>query len=101
MPKEVKILNGQTLADIAIQETGWLEGLFDLSVTNGISLTEEIAAGSNLDVADTDVNQPAFRLIKLEEIKPATAFGYVITGEEEPGQEGIEFWAIEIDFIVS
>jgi hypothetical protein len=102
MPKEVEILKGQTLADMAVQETGWFEGLFDIAVTNGISITEEVAAGTNLNFKDTDVNEQVYRFAKLENIQPATAFGYVLTeGGEEPVLDGVEFWAIEIDFIVS
>ncbi|MBN1185777.1 MAG: hypothetical protein JXB49_26075, partial [Bacteroidales bacterium] len=99
--REVKILKGQTLADIAIQETGCLDGLFDLAITNGISMTEQLSSGSDIDIADTDINEQAYRLVKLENVKPATEFGYVLSGGEDPMPEGIGYWSVGIDFIVS
>lgn len=101
MLKEVKILNGQNIADIALQETGNFEGLFDLAVTNGISLTQEVAAGSSLSVNTENINEAAYRQVKKENVIPATDFGFVLYEGSEPILEGIGYWAIGIDFIVS
>ncbi|HLO59065.1 MAG TPA: hypothetical protein VK172_14690 [Lentimicrobium sp.] len=101
MLKEVKILKGQTLADIAIQETGELAGLFQIAFKNGISLTDDLAAGEVIQVDDLDINISELRKIRLDNVVPATAFGYVVNEEgEEPILDGIGYWSVGMDFIV-
>lgn len=100
MPKEVNILKGQTFADIALQETGWMEGLYDLAVTNELSMTQVLASGSAVLVNPDDVNQQEYRSVSKDNVVPATAFGYVLGEEEEEANEGIGYWGLEIDFIV-
>ncbi len=100
MQKEVSILKGQTFADIAIQETGWMEGLYDLADTNELSMTEVLVAGSTVQVNPDDVNQQEYRSVSKDNVVPATAFGYVLGEEVEQANEGIGYWGLEIDFIV-
>lgn len=102
MLNEVKILKGQTLADIAIQETGWLEGLFDIAETNDISITEEVAAGTGVSIDNELVDSNQLRLNKLSLLEPATLFGPWVANEETaPALGGIGYMAVGIDFIVS
>ena len=44
----MKVLQGQTIFDIAIQELGSVEGAFALAVLNGISITDELTSGHEL-----------------------------------------------------
>jgi trans-2-enoyl-CoA reductase len=99
MQKEFKVLKGQTLADIAIQETGHLEGIYDLAIRNGISMTEILRADQVLVVDDSDRNMRLYTRIKSENIKPATEFN--MWTEEVPELSGIGYWAIGIDFTIS
>ncbi len=102
MLNAVKIEKGQTLADIAIQETGWLEGIFDIAETNDIGVTDELASETIINVDDQKTYKNQLRLIKLAEIKPATKFGpWKYEEIDEPVLGGIGYMAVGINFIVS
>ena len=67
------VKNGECLADIALCVTGAVEGVWALSVRNGVSVTAELRNGMELawlpdDVEDADV---AARY-RAEKIEPAT-----------------------------
>jgi len=54
----MKVLEGQSLLDIAIQELGSAEGAFDLAVLNELSITDELEVGIELilpEVVNTDI----------------------------------------------
>lgn len=44
----IEIKRGQWLGDIAIRYAGDIETLFEIAVENDISITDELAAGSQL-----------------------------------------------------
>ncbi len=68
------ILQNQSLLDISIQEYGNLEGLFDLSTANNISITDALQAGNILNVPSIDSITPDLqRFYKNKNLKPATA----------------------------
>jgi hypothetical protein len=48
--KEVKIIFGQTVLDIAVQELGDASRAMELAILNGISLTDELSADQVLVV---------------------------------------------------
>ncbi len=52
--KLVATLSSQRLIDLAIQELGDVERVYELCLLNNISLTDEIAAGSVLIIPDFD-----------------------------------------------
>jgi len=67
----MKVLPGQTLFDIAIQELGSAEGAFELSILNGLNITDELVPGQELilpDVVDPYVQQ----YLQNKNIIPAT-----------------------------
>lgn len=102
MLNEVKIEKGQTLADMAIQETGWFEGIFDIADTNECGITDEIPAETLINIDDEKTFKNQLRLIKLENIKPATLFGpWKYEDIDEPVLGGIGYMAVGINFIVS
>ena len=103
---EIKVLNSQSLFDLAIQYAGAPEAAFDIAIENELSLTGELTTGQILahesakggkhesakggkhesaNVAEYYANRRLF---------PATD----ITGEAL--EEGIEFWYVEYDFTV-
>ena len=45
---EVTVKDGQTLADIAVQEHGTWEAALDMAMENGVSLTDTLEAGRTL-----------------------------------------------------
>ncbi|WP_165044643.1 hypothetical protein [Dysgonomonas sp. ZJ709] len=89
----IKVKDNQTLIDVAIQASGSIEGIFDLAVKNDLSITDYLEPGQEL--VDPDIIE-----------RQITDFFYVkglIPATEDRGllQEGIEYWYIEYDFIVS
>lgn len=83
--------------DMAVQHTGDATGLFAMAKLNGISMTEELAIGTYIEIPDA-VN---------EEIKQwfIDNGDIVATDNPEPGEparlEGIGYWIIGQDFVVS
>jgi hypothetical protein len=97
--KQVPVLPGQTLIDIALQELGDCEQLFELAKMNNISATDDLAAGSLVFVPDYSLDKK--ELVKLfanPMNKPASSRSNITI---PTGPEGIDYWGIEIDFVVS
>ena len=98
---KVTVSYGQTWLDIAMQELGDVERVMELTLLNGRSLTDSLQAGEVLNVPDFDVSKR--RLIQLfanSANKPASGESFNADDAVSIG-EGIEFWAIENDFVVS
>ena len=49
---KVNAVNNQSLIDIAIQSSGALEGVVALALENGMSITDELAYGDQLEIPD-------------------------------------------------
>lgn len=98
MSKTATVQPGQTIFDLAIQEYGDLSGLVELASDNNKSLTADIVAGENLKVGQTK-NKLITDFYKGRSIKPAT--GTTESEIEQLKPEGIGYWAIEHDFVVS
>jgi len=90
----LKALSGQSLFDLALQSSGSVEAAFELALMNSIGITDDIVPGINLTVASV-VNKQIADYYKNKGIKPATY------SETESGIGGIEYWAIETEFLVS
>lgn len=89
----------QTLADIALQYGGDFQTVVELAELNGISITDDLVDGQELETPDTAAAPAVVRRYKVKGVEPATALS-----EDELSaiaQEGINFMGIEIDFIVS
>lgn len=95
--KAVKILDGQTIIDIAAQELGDLERSYEIAQMNGMNLTDELTAGEMIDVPDADISKRNIISLFADEANaPASD-----TPESSTGiLEGIDYWIIENDFIV-
>lgn len=97
-----KVLDSQSLWDIAIRESGDISGVWEIAEKQDIGLTEELTAGEELEIPPEMKNRKIARFYDLYGIYPATG----ITIESMSGEgalllEGIEFWGIEYDFIIS
>lgn len=68
----VKVEEGQTLSDIAIQEYGTLEALTDLARANDISITDDLIAGTSLVLPDKIFNRSMQSYCNINSISPAT-----------------------------
>jgi hypothetical protein len=98
---KVTVSYGQTWIDIALQELGDVERLVELALVNGRSLTDNLQAGEVLDVPDYDIaKRTLVQLFTNIANKPASG-ETLITQDTVSLGEGIEFWAIENDFVVS
>lgn len=98
----INVLTGQSLFDLAMQELGSVEGVFELAEKADVSLTDELAVGVLLNVPVDPLDRQVVDYYKANGITPATAITKDNTsGGGDISMEGIEFWAVEYDFIVS
>ena len=96
---KIIIKSGQSLFDIALQVYGTIEGVFGLLADNPgklTTLTDETTPGTELVVNGAVLNKYVSDEYTNRGIIPATGYGII----EIPG-EGIGYWAIDDDFIVS
>lgn len=70
---QITVKDRQSLADIAVQYLGGVEGIFALAERNGISITARLTDGQTLDweLADT-VDAQVQRIYAAQGIEPAT-----------------------------
>ena len=66
------VRDGQTLFDIAIQELGSTEAAFDLAMTNGLSLTDDLIPVQELELSEI-VDSNISNYYKNKGINPATS----------------------------
>lgn len=95
----IKASENQSLFDLAVERLGSAEAAFSLALKNGLSITDALTPGQTIllaDVIDADVSG----YFTSRAIRPATAKAET-TGGGELVNEGIGYWAIGIDFIVS
>ncbi len=72
MDREIQALNNQSLIDIAIQTTGSVEGVFELALKNGLSITDDLKIGQILQVVPA-VKEHIKDYYETNNLKPATA----------------------------
>lgn len=98
--KKVTIVPGQTLIDIALQELGDAATLFEVAQYNDRSITDDLAAGDVLTVPDYALDRRAI-VSTFANLANRPASG-ITTASETDGifGEGIEFWSIELDFVI-
>ena len=94
------VLNNQTLQDIAIQYCGTLSALFDLALLNGVSITGDLVPGPILTIPSKDYGfQEVVNYFEVNKLQPATNLTQENISIIE-GLTGIDYWAIENNFIV-
>lgn len=95
----ITILHNQSLLDLAVQHTGAVESVFAIAVANGLSLTDDLPAGAEIQLPD-NVNKDSdvLNYYSAKRLQPATA---VILPPEAERLEGIGYWVIQTDFKVS
>lgn len=75
----VTIQNGQTLADIAIQQYGSLEAIILLAQTNNVNPTADLQPGSTLQCPEQVFDMEMQTYCYNNSVSPATAIGTVET----------------------
>ncbi|MRM84505.1 hypothetical protein LEQ03_02855 [Riemerella anatipestifer] len=91
------VLHNQSFLDLALQHTGKATNAFAIAFANGKSITDDLEAGSEIEIATTkDQNKDILSYYTAKGIQPATAITEVVEK-----CSGIGCWAIGIDFKVS
>lgn len=95
----VKAQHGQTWTDLSMQELGDEERVFELADANDAGITEEVEIGVELITPVLAAEKKSIVNV-LKVTRPASG-----ALPNPPGgnllEQGIEFWAIEFDFVVS
>lgn len=89
----------QNLFDVALMAAGSVEAVFDIAWQNNLSITDELQADT---VIKSNV-VPDLKIVtyyRVNNIRPATAIDSIDFANTFAGV-GIEFWTIELDFIVN
>jgi len=88
---------GQTWVDMVLQQLGDEHKLFDLVDLNGTGITDDLIPGTVIECPAYDLDKKA--IINILQVKRPASEKIIPPGEPQP--EGIEYWAIELDFVVS
>lgn len=91
------VLHNQNLLDIAIQENGSVQTVFELALLNGMSITDNIQPQQNVIVAKSNLIIPEI-VNYLTTKQHIVATGGVESLEIRP--TGIGFMIIQNDFII-
>lgn len=98
---QVSVMAGQTLLDLAVQELGSLEAVFALSLLNRLPTTAELTTSQMIDFSINPLNKKVAQTFKNNSWKPASATTSAPAGQPPlPVLEGVDYWAIEVDFKV-
>ena len=99
----IKILAGQTLLDIAIQELGDRERIFELMYLNQLALDQDLSAGLQIECPDYDLSKKEIvKVFSNAMHKPASsAETRIDNGGLNIAGEGIGYWIIEEDFRIN
>lgn len=97
-----KVLDSQSLWDIALQESGDVTQVFEMAESEGISLTDELPVGQEIEIPVEPGNRALADYYSVNGIRPATAIAAsLLEGEGALWQEGIEFWELELYFVIN
>ncbi|KMQ63004.1 hypothetical protein ACM46_13720 [Chryseobacterium angstadtii] len=98
---EIKVLNKQSILDIAIQHTGDVQNCFDIAIANGMAVSDLLTTGKALSVSDiTNAKADVLQYYQSKNIKPAT--GTTLSEERQvPSLKGIGYMQLENSFKVS
>ena len=96
------VLHNQSLLDFAIQHTGSVANVFLIAQANVLSVSDDLEPGTILIIPDTVVLDTDIKTYYTSRaIQPATALTTIIDDNTEPSPEGIGYWIIGDDNIVS
>lgn len=96
----ITVTSQQSTLDLALQHCGSLEAAFDLALLNNVSITDDLLDGQKLDIPAA-LSKDVTNYYAVHDIRPATAITMEAINEIIGSGEGVEFWAIEYDFVVS
>lgn len=91
MNRKIRVAAGQNIGDIAVQYCGTHQAIFEIARLNGMSVTDEVSAGTEIVVPDV-IDRRVRKIYVEGNYFPATN-GEILSG-------GIGSMGIEFDFIV-
>ncbi|MBW7838454.1 MAG: hypothetical protein H3C36_02195 [Chitinophagaceae bacterium] len=97
---KVTVLNKQSVFDIAVRYCGSAQAALEVARLNGISVTTVLVPGSELEVPNRAEVRDVVNYFESKNHQPATAWN-PISENEQPKPEGISYWAINDDFVVT
>lgn len=90
--KIISVKQDQTILDIAVQEYGSIEGAYDIVELNGMSSVQDnLECGDQLMVGE----------VKNKAIKTYLEDFEIVSGGDDARAEGIGFWRVDLDLIIS
>ncbi len=98
--RKVKVLPGQNILDVVLQEKGSLQGLNEILQANGFTPGQIVAPGTEITIIGEPTDKAAYRYITRNNIKPATSIDEFESKDVQPTLGGIGYMVIEQDFIV-
>jgi hypothetical protein len=101
---EVKVLERQSLFDLALQVCGTVEAVFEIADQNGMAVADRLTTGTTLRVLRTQgSNKLISDYYETRKLKPATDMDDGGSGSGGGGlqiDDGIDFMAVEVDNVV-
>ena len=95
----IKLLDNQRIIDIAMQELGDVERIFEIAILNGKSITDDFITGDVLVLPDFDSAQTGtISILKTGGLQPASSYDELLSAIP-PG--GVGFMDVQGSFIVS
>jgi len=96
------VQEGQTLLDVAIQHCGNAEALFDIVKLNVFEdITQDVAVGTELLLPEvTTDNKDVVAFFSNKQVIPASNATQA-EQEQQQQEQGINYWAIGEDFVIS
>ncbi len=94
---KVKVYNGQTLIDIAVQELGDPARVMEVAELNDMNVTDELVSGAMVIVPVFDKSKRSHVILFAD---PANRPASGLNINEAALPEGIGYWYLENDFIV-
>lgn len=96
----LKVYERQSMLDVAVQHSGGIESVFDLALMNGLSITADLNPYDTLLECESVVDSDLVDYYSNKGIVPSTAITATDIAQTI-ADEGVEFWTIGEDFIVS
>jgi len=93
---QVTVKQGQTIFDIAVQTAGSVQAAFAAAMLNGLSVTDDLAIGDTLAIPPV-ADKGMLQHYKDTGTVPATA----LDANAASRLEGIGYWFVQYDFVVS
>jgi hypothetical protein len=96
----METIAGQSIMDVTIEQSGSLDALFDFASTNDVEITALLVPGIAYVIPSVEINKKVRTVYANKGVSPATFYDLPTEEPPVPG-EGIGFWMIGNDFIIS